>query len=339
MPAPSVESFCERCGTKYTFEAPPQRGQRLKGLGRTLGLLPDSPELESVGLVASRDPFHGTFHFCLDCRQYTCPNCWNEAAGFCQGCVPLPESPDLGGAEAFAVLEAESALRDAAAEHRLMGRAEAWPDVDLPQPEVEPEPEPLIAFAPEVVPDYAAPEPEVELVYAAEPVEDATETINAQLMRALAELDLPEPEAVAEPEMVDVPLEPLAETETVAADAEMIAEPAVEAEPIAAAAAQSEAAQASAPAHEMPLAAAVTDGIVEPDGLMERAWDVLYTLPATVEFTEDDPSAGDWAVLAAEPVADAEPQMGAEPVSRARRCRRARDARPACRRTRHDLRA
>src|SRR5438552_1456442 len=118
MPGPSIESFCERCCTKYTFEPPQQRGQRLRGLGRTLGFLAETPAPESVSLVASRHPFHGTFHFCLDCRQYTCPTCWNEAAGFCQGCVPLPEGPDLDGAEAFAALEAESQLRAAAAEHR-----------------------------------------------------------------------------------------------------------------------------------------------------------------------------------------------------------------------------
>ena len=63
MPGPSIESFCERCGTKYTFEPPQQRGKRLKGLGRTLGLLAENAEPESVGPVASRDPFHGTFHF------------------------------------------------------------------------------------------------------------------------------------------------------------------------------------------------------------------------------------------------------------------------------------
>ena len=125
-----IESFCERCGTRYTFEPVRKRESKLVGIGKTLGILLDSPGSGS----ATRDPFHGTFHFCLECRQYTCPSCWNELAGFCLGCVPLPEAPDraaLDAAEAEATLEAASFMDEALAEHNALATADAWPDADL----------------------------------------------------------------------------------------------------------------------------------------------------------------------------------------------------------------
>jgi hypothetical protein len=136
MAATQIESFCERCGTKYAFEQPGQRGRKLKDLGRTLGILGEEGAHESAG--ASRDPFHGVFRFCLECRQYTCPSCWNEQAGFCQGCVPLPESPDMGDFETAAAMEAATHVHDALAELRMLGTVEAWPDADLPQPDEVP---------------------------------------------------------------------------------------------------------------------------------------------------------------------------------------------------------
>ena len=97
---------------------------------------------------ASRDPFHGTFRFCLECRQYTCPSCWNEAAGFCQGCAPSAHGADMTDAEAFAAVEAASDLRDAMSEVNLLRSAEAWPGIDLPpvslmEPAVNGHPEPV----------------------------------------------------------------------------------------------------------------------------------------------------------------------------------------------------
>jgi len=136
MPAPAViESFCERCGTRYTFEPPRQRGRSLASLGKTLGILGETSSPESASLTASRDPFHGMFHFCLECRQYTCPNCWNTEAGFCQGCYPLPESPDMLAAEAAASSEATTHLLVALEDVRVSSPSDAWPGIDLPQPE------------------------------------------------------------------------------------------------------------------------------------------------------------------------------------------------------------
>ena len=139
MPAPAViESFCERCGTRYTFEPPRQRGRSLTSIGKTLGILSENGTPESASLTASRDPFHGMFHFCLECRQYTCPNCWNAEAGFCQGCYPLPESPDMLAAESAASTEATTHLIVALEEVRVASAPDAWPGADLPQPEPAP---------------------------------------------------------------------------------------------------------------------------------------------------------------------------------------------------------
>ena len=48
MAATQVESFCERCGTKYTFDQRAERGRLLKGLGRTLGFLAEEGSLDDV---------------------------------------------------------------------------------------------------------------------------------------------------------------------------------------------------------------------------------------------------------------------------------------------------
>jgi hypothetical protein len=78
-----LDMFCERCGTRYASE---ETARMAAPLARRL--------LEAVGVVesppkhAGNDPF---LRFCLACRGYSCPSCWNEDAGFCQTCVPLPE--------------------------------------------------------------------------------------------------------------------------------------------------------------------------------------------------------------------------------------------------------
>ena len=98
-----TESFCERCGTRYTFESARPRA-RLKGvkvLSRGLKnfVLSDETSMDEA-MAAARsdtdreatayqlDAFHKTFNFCMSCRQYTCPNCWNEAEARCLTCAP-----------------------------------------------------------------------------------------------------------------------------------------------------------------------------------------------------------------------------------------------------------
>src|ERR1035437_1127973 len=100
-----TESFCERCGTRYTFEAAIRKKRRigkLKVLSRGLKnyVLSDDASLDEA-LAEARsdeqrevsggqlDAFHQTFQFCMAGRQYTCSNCWNEAEGRCLSCAPL----------------------------------------------------------------------------------------------------------------------------------------------------------------------------------------------------------------------------------------------------------
>jgi ribosomal protein L40E len=109
MPELLTESFCERCGTRYTFETPEPKAGRAARLkqARTLArglrnyVLQDDLPLETAMADARRDDerdqatqqleaFHQTFNFCMDCRQYTCLDCWNEAEGRCLSCAPRP---------------------------------------------------------------------------------------------------------------------------------------------------------------------------------------------------------------------------------------------------------
>jgi len=105
MPEILTESFCERCGTRYTFEtAAPTRAKKLgrfktisKGL-KNYVLSDDSSMDEAMAAARSDeerevtshqlDAFHATFNFCMTCRQYTCGNCWNQAEGRCLTCAP-----------------------------------------------------------------------------------------------------------------------------------------------------------------------------------------------------------------------------------------------------------
>jgi hypothetical protein len=98
-----TESFCERCGTRYTFEsgAPKARLKGLKVMSRGLRnfVMSDDTSMDEAMAAARNetdreqtshqlDAFHKTFNFCMTCRQYTCGNCWNEAEGRCLSCAP-----------------------------------------------------------------------------------------------------------------------------------------------------------------------------------------------------------------------------------------------------------
>ena len=147
MPEALTESFCERCGTRYEFAAPTELSPMRRTRGLLSGLknyiLSQDALSDSVGdamrsqeqLLAEKqlEAFHASFNFCIDCRQYTCLNCWHEDAGRCQSCVPMPGAPTLE--ERFA---AATAIAAEGAE--LVATAPgAWPVSDL---EVEPEPLP-----------------------------------------------------------------------------------------------------------------------------------------------------------------------------------------------------
>jgi hypothetical protein len=226
-----TESFCERCGTRYEFAAPTQLTTMRKTRGLISGLknyimsqdalgdaVGDAMRSEEEALASQQlEAFHESFNFCIDCRQYTCTNCWNDDSGRCRSCVPIAGTDDLlerfeanfhaQHPELAAASEAELAQADL---NRRLG-LETWPTEDLARAggnghgaadwpaeepigeagaqflaevvEAEPEPEPMVAAVePEPEPMVAAVEAELE----AEPV--------------VAEVLEPQPAVVAEVE-------------------------------------------------------------------------------------------------------------------------------------------
>src|SRR4051794_4055830 len=135
-----TESFCERCGTRYTFESAAPRRSRL-GKVRTIGkgmknfvLSDDASFSEAMAEARSEqeltavnhqlDAFHQTFNFCLTCRQYTCGDCWNDADGRCLTCAPIPGLEEPLRAAALAEAPAMESIPEPRED-------EAWPDADL----------------------------------------------------------------------------------------------------------------------------------------------------------------------------------------------------------------
>lgn len=153
MPEALTESFCERCGTRYQLTAP----TRLNPLRRTRGVVSglrnyilsqdgladsvgDGLRAEEDALNARQlDAFHAAFNFCIECRQYTCLACWNDAAGRCRSCAPVAEAPDdLGvaaGAGASGPLDTAATIAAAESSGEWSTEAglpaAAWPSADL----------------------------------------------------------------------------------------------------------------------------------------------------------------------------------------------------------------
>jgi hypothetical protein len=228
------ESFCERCGTRYELGSSEPMTRKQKTRGLVTGLrqfimstdslsdsISDAMQVEEEQLAARQiDAFQEAFSFCFDCRRYTCLNCWNDDAGRCRSCVPVPGVDDL---VAYDDRVAGPALvPDPVDETPLLTTAQepTWPaegtpamewpsedeivtpvaaEAEIAEPiaaEAEPpepveETEPIAAAAemepeaPEVVPGFAAAEAET-----AEPVEEP--------IAAAAELE-PEPEIPLSP--------------------------------------------------------------------------------------------------------------------------------------------
>lgn len=152
-----TESFCERCGTRYTFETVAPRQKKLGGL-KTIGrglktfVLSDDTSLDEAFASARSDEerelaghqldaFHKTFNFCMNCRQYTCANCWNPVEARCLSCAPradqvIGDAP-LQLASAGGALAAPGAAVDALLGEpgvaTPLGGALAWPtEFDAP---------------------------------------------------------------------------------------------------------------------------------------------------------------------------------------------------------------
>ncbi len=145
-----TESFCERCGTRYEFKAP----TRLNPLRKTRGLvgglknyltsqdalsdaMGDAMRAEEGAIATAQlEAFHSSFNFCIDCRQYTCVNCWNDGSGRCRSCAPIAGTDDLAERLAASLTEAPPQLAEPTG---LIGEADsgapmAWPISDLPLP-------------------------------------------------------------------------------------------------------------------------------------------------------------------------------------------------------------
>ena len=219
-----TESFCERCGTRFEFAAP----SRITPIRRTRGLVTglknyimsqdslsdsvgDAMRSQSDALASKQlDAFHASFNFCIDCRQYTCTNCWNDAKGRCQSCQPLSEAE--GRAKRFAATLGQP-LPEVGTPFEFVPAAPNanvdWPAMDLTEP--EPGPLPLIAWEEPVAesgPVFVEPEPQPVLVEAevepepilveAEP-EPERESWLVEPEPVLVEAEV-EPEPVAEPQ-------------------------------------------------------------------------------------------------------------------------------------------
>lgn len=171
-----VEVFCERCGTpqpKSEVAAPRSAGV----LARRM--------LDAVGITENQPtPTEDWLRLCLSCRGYSCPACWNDAAGACQTCQPLPEPVP------------EPVVIERQPEPIPYWVTQLEPLVaDRPQPDIEPEPEPV-----EVLDDDPVFVAEPEPVVAAEPEPEPEPVVATQ--------PEPEPVPVERPRMPVLPLPP-----------------------------------------------------------------------------------------------------------------------------------
>ncbi len=264
MPEILTESFCERCGTRYTFESAAPRAARLTGIkvlsrGLKNFVMSDDTSMDEA-MAAARsetdrevtsqqlDAFHKTFNFCMTCRQYTCGNCWNDAEGRCLTCAPhlgheimpapFPDLPSNGIATADT--NGLNGHAPEAAALSASSEALAWPTMDLDRESDdglaaidEGEPiEPIdavarLAFlgATDAALDEAR---EDELAHGAAAADAGVEEIDAVEIEPVEAGDAVEAAAIAE--VVDEP-EVVAAPEAIDAPEVAAAEPAAEAEP------------------------------------------------------------------------------------------------------------
>ena len=247
-----TESFCERCGTRYEFQAPTRLNPLRKTRGFIGGLrnyltsqdalsdaMGDSMRSEEDNLASAQlEAFHESFNFCIDCRQYTCINCWNDDAGRCRSCAPIPGTDDLAERLAASAVAAAPVayLQTALADEALVTplALEAWPSSDLATDPAAPNADPAEPWpAAEAFPLEWAPvayEAEREPVVAKIEFEAEPEPIVAEIeaiqpaLRVVAwdedvAYELLEPEPVAaeveiepEPVAAEVEIEPIPET-------------------------------------------------------------------------------------------------------------------------------
>jgi hypothetical protein len=169
----------------------------------------DAMRAEEETLAAVQiDAFQEAFNFCLDCRRYTCVNCWNDDAGRCRSCMPLVGVDDIAG---FDQRMAGPPLTAAAESAPLLTSADTltWPEADSIEPaagaatdgelvEVEPA---AAQAAEEVLPEpVAAEEPEPE-VPVAPPPPVTTPTPRRDLRDTVLRGPIPAPVAASKEEV------------------------------------------------------------------------------------------------------------------------------------------
>ncbi|HEX2883654.1 MAG TPA: hypothetical protein VHQ42_03685 [Candidatus Limnocylindria bacterium] len=323
-----TESFCERCGTRYEFKAP----TRLNPLRKTRGLfgglknyltsqddlgdaIGDAMRSEEDALAAAQlEAFHESFNFCIECRQYTCLNCWNDEAGRCRTCAPVAGTDDLAerlaaaaaGAtpvEAIATQPDLAALEAADLQRRL--GLEAWPTSDLPEPAVADAraqvawPEVDVTTSPYASTDRTPSPTEFERPLA-EPAAEPTPEHELEPVTAEA---APEPELEPEPMVAEAEPEPEPVlVEAMEPEPEQTAEAAPEPEPVLAEAMEPEPEPVLA-WEPVALEAEEEATVAEPPRLLHVvAWDE----DAALELTQPEPIKAE---AEPEPIeADAEPE-------------------------------
>ncbi len=126
-----IQSFCERCGARFTQPAPLERPAQPAGmLGRFLRRPADPEGAPADGVALPiNEAFGDTFRFCLGCRRYNCQACWNEQEGHCLSCRPLEgqRSAEPDDAERSDV----AWVGGVATGPRLTDEARDWPSGDL----------------------------------------------------------------------------------------------------------------------------------------------------------------------------------------------------------------
>src|SRR4051794_31951466 len=187
--------FCERCGARQAVE---RRESAASGstFGRRLRSAVTGKTAD--GVSAPSDP--SFLRLCLDCRGYSCPNCWNNDVGLCQTCAPLPEPeifalPDLPVVYADAPVVTPSFDAPTFVQTESEPQPVAWADAQPeagPEPiavfEAQPEPDPVVAFEAELEPEPVAafeaepePEPEPVVAFEAEPEPEPVVAFEAEL--------------------------------------------------------------------------------------------------------------------------------------------------------------
>ncbi|MGH2462810.1 MAG: hypothetical protein ACRDFZ_04180 [Candidatus Limnocylindria bacterium] len=173
-----TESFCERCGTRYEFGTPEPltTGQKTRGLVTGLrdfimstdslsDSINDAMRAEEEALAAVQiEAFQQAFNFCLDCRRYTCVNCWNDDAGRCRSCMPLVGVDDIAGFDQRVTAPPVTAAPVERAALLTSADTLIWPEADSIAPAATATDDELVEVEPAATEaaEAAIPEPVVE---------------------------------------------------------------------------------------------------------------------------------------------------------------------------------